>query len=125
MDIAKKYEDVVAERDAALAREDSLREELDRTKKAYEAYGIDFDRSEEKAAALQQLLTVAEHRAGELESEVVRLTDLAAANYEAWFIARAERDRLIATPNPPTATGIPAFAYCSAALKPAAEGDGS
>ena len=29
MDIAKKYEDVVAERDAALAREDALREDLE------------------------------------------------------------------------------------------------
>ena len=52
----------VSERDydAALSREAALREELDRTKKAYEVYGIDFDRSEEKDEALQQRLTVAE-----------------------------------------------------------------
>lgn len=47
--------------DAALARGAALREELERTKKAYEAYGIDFDRSEEKAEALQQRLTVTEN----------------------------------------------------------------
>ena len=57
------------------AREAALREELERTKKAYEAYGIDFDRSEEKSEALQQRLTVAEQRAGELE----RLIDSGAA----------------------------------------------
>lgn len=72
MTIPLKYEDVVAKLDAALAREAALREELDRTKKAYEAYGIDFDRSEEKASALQQRLTVAEQRASKLESELER-----------------------------------------------------
>ncbi len=55
------------------AERNGLREELERTKKAYEAYGIDFDRSEEKSEALQQRLTVAEQRAGELELENAEL----------------------------------------------------
>ena len=87
MNIPPKYEDVVAQLEASNklcdsiersmknhrhelglsnSREAALREELDRTKKSYEAYGIDFDRSEERAAALQQRLTVAEQREAEL-----------------------------------------------------------
>jgi len=76
------------DRDSSEKREDALREELERTKKAYEAYGIDFDRSEEKVEVLQQRLTVAEQRAGELEgllreaATTCRVNDLIiSANY--------------------------------------------
>lgn len=55
MTIAKKYEDVVAERDAALAREAALREELANTQ---ELAGLNA----KLALALQQRLTGAEQR---------------------------------------------------------------
>lgn len=72
--------------DAALSREAALREELDRTKKAYEAYGIDFDRSEEKAEDLQQRLTAAEQALIERNEFIKELID--EAGYD-WLSSKA------------------------------------
>ena len=86
------------------AERNGLREELERTKKAYEAYGIDFDRSEEKAEALQQRLTVAEQREAELEG---LLREVANLDPRGEFL------------------GWQLDGKIDAALKPAAEGEGS
>ena len=63
MNIPLKYEDVVAKLDAALAREAAFREELTALRESYEAMR---DRKN-SIVDLQQRLTVAEQRAGDLE----------------------------------------------------------
>lgn len=60
MNIPPKYEDVVAHRDAALGREAVLRESLTDKREEYNKLGDRYD-------ALQQRLTVAEQRVGDLE----------------------------------------------------------
>lgn len=60
MTIPLKYEDVVAKLGAALGREADLRESLTDKREEYNKLGDRYD-------ALQQRLTVAEHRAGEFE----------------------------------------------------------
>lgn len=60
MNIAPKYEDVVANLDAALGREDALREELS-------TLADDYCEKVDDILDLQQRLTVAEQRVGELE----------------------------------------------------------
>ena len=104
MTIAKKYEGVVAERDAALAREAALREELSEVKRhvknadmVFDLLRIACDATGETTAlvysklgdmlnasaerdALQQRLTVAEKRASVLESaarEMIRIAGIA------------------------------------------------
>lgn len=83
MNIPPKCEDLHLKIAELERREAALKNELDRTKKAYEAYGIDFDRSEEKASALQQCLIVAEQRAGELE---VLLREVASLDPQGEFL---------------------------------------
>lgn len=80
MNIPPKYEDVVANLDAALAREAALREELERAKSRYdrEVLGLNNEGDpiggdpaggyKNDNARLQQRLAVAEQRAGELEA---------------------------------------------------------
>lgn len=93
MNIPPKYEDVVAKLEAALAHEDSMREELGMVRKAVPNSTLEL-------VSLQQRLTVAEKRAGELE-ELLRECQpaLEKAGYSTWQIDEA--------------------------LKPAAEGEGS
>ena len=166
MTIPPKYEDIVAELEASNklcdsiersmknhrhelglsnSREAALREELDRTKKSYEAYGIDFDRSEERAAALQQRLTVAEQRISELESLLSEIVGLdPRGEFLGWQLdgkidaalkPAAEEGALGARPVgcccPPIGhAGIWAAAICPVHFglrrpKPSAEGEGS
>ena len=136
MNIPPKYEDVVAEladatdtieymrkeRVRAEEREAALREELDRTKKAYEAYGIDFDRSEEKAEGLQQRLTVADQRVDDLEG-LLRDADRAHGNMllsdppqEAWKYHRiSERIAAALKPAEYPVSILPDFWPCKSA----------
>lgn len=71
MTIAKKYEDVIAEHDAALAREAALREELAMSREAFkeELDGVKYTRRKFRQVrdALQQRLTVAEHLLSQVE----------------------------------------------------------
>lgn len=60
MNIAPKYEDVVAKLDAALGRETALREELDQARETGKSYM-------EMSEVLQQRLTVAERRLSQVE----------------------------------------------------------
>lgn len=99
MNIPPKYEDVVANLDAALAREAALREELATSREAFkeELEGVKYTRRKfrQERDALQQRLTAAEQRADLLEG-------------------------LLKSGSSPT------YAHCSAvmeALKPAAEPD--
>lgn len=66
MNIAKKYEDVVAERDAALAREAALDDHLDAALRQVKA---NWDYAQDK----QQRLTVAEQRAAVMEKALSRI----------------------------------------------------
>lgn len=65
MSIPPKYEDVVANLDAALGREAALRESLTDKREEYNKLGDRYD-------ALQQRLTVAEQRSGEMEGLLSR-----------------------------------------------------
>jgi len=80
MTIAKKYEDVVAERDDALAREAALREELYTVRDLHAKQCCVFcnDTGNLRAVhdTLQQRLTVAEQRAGELEALLLESNEL-------------------------------------------------
>lgn len=107
MNIPLKYEDVVAQLDAALGREAAFREEIEMAKQVQEATDdivtmVDGQRDHwiEKCGLLKQRLAVAEQRAGELLI-MLRM---------AWGYdhVSAEDCRRI-----------------DAALKPAAEGEGS
>ena len=69
MNIPLKYEDVVAQLNAALVREAALREELDALRESYEAMR---DRKN-SIVDLQQRLTVAEQRAGVMEKALTRI----------------------------------------------------
>lgn len=118
--------------DAALAREAALREELDMVRKA-------VPNSTRELVSLQQRLTVAETREFQLNRALggmlfayddgvgrewsAPLLDYARELTPAIKFKPIEKNGLIAISNPPTATGIPAFAYCSDALKPAEEVD--
>lgn len=89
MNIAKKYEDVVVERDAALGREAALREELatiysDRdAEKEMKAKARDQrDVQTIRACELQRRLAVAEQRAEMLEREFKKLRDVAHGCYQ-------------------------------------------
>ena len=92
MTIPPKYEDVVANLDAALGREAALRESLHDKREDYNKLGDRYD-------ALQQRLTVSEQILREVQK---------AARKQDW------------------ASGYPEiFSRVDAALKPAAEGEGS
>ena len=69
MNIPPKYEDVVANLDAALAREAALREELAALRESYEAMR---DRKN-SIVDLQQRLTVAEQRADDMVYAIGRI----------------------------------------------------
>ena len=71
MSIPPKYEDVVANLDAAIGREAALREEL---AGANRRLGTCINQIEEQ----QQRLTVAEQRVGELESAAREMLRIAA-----------------------------------------------
>ena len=97
MNIPPKYEDVVANLDAALAREAALRESLTDKRDEYNKLGDRYD-------ALQQRLTVAEQREAELEGFLREVANLdPRGEFLGWQL-----DGKI-----------------DAALKPAAEGEGS
>lgn len=129
MNIPKKYEDVVAERDAALARETALREEL---ASAYRCIGSCTEQIEEQ----QQRLTVVEAREFQLNRALggmlfayddgvgrawsAPLMDYARKLATAMEFRPVERNGPAVISNPATNDGVPAFAYCSAALKQAA-----
>lgn len=67
MTIPKKYEDVVAELDAALAREDALRKELADWKARCSRRVDDIKLVVEARDAIQQRLTVSERRLSQVE----------------------------------------------------------
>ena len=69
MNIPPKYEDVVANLDAALAREAALRESLTDKREEYNKIGDRYD-------AIQQRLTVAEQREAELEGLLREVANL-------------------------------------------------
>ena len=126
MDIAKKYEDVVAERDSALAREAALRDELAEVKRhvkqadmvfnmlriACDATGEttalvysklgDMLNAKAEAEALQQRLTVAEQLLGD------------------WYAANANGEILVADSAYKIVTETAEMLH-EEALKPAAE----
>lgn len=104
----------------------ALREELDRTKKAYEAYGIDFDRSEERAAALQQRLTVAEQRNSALEAALKFYADgdhLLLADADAWDTCSGEPVNFLH--DDAGTASVEDGSIAKAELNPAEEGEGS
>lgn len=96
MNIPPKYEDVVANLDAALGREVALREELSKL-------ADDYCEKVDDILDLQQRLTVAEQRSGEMEGLLSRC---AAFTHDLLNPISLRRD-------------------ISAALKPAEEGEGS
>ena len=67
MTIPMKYEDVVAQLDAALGREAALREELETEKTGAEGIYQQLEFCQKQRDALQQRLTVAEQRVDLLE----------------------------------------------------------
>ena len=89
MDIAPKYEDVVAKLDAALGREAALREELRLAKSLQTTTDaivmmVDAQRDHwiEKCGGLKQRLTVSEQRAEMFEREFKKLRDVAYGCYQ-------------------------------------------
>ena len=79
MNIPMKYEDVVAQLDAALSREAALREELESIKASVDGYDSPehaaqvADEMGHQCDALQQRLTVAEQRVGVMEKALTRI----------------------------------------------------
>lgn len=74
MNIPPKYEDVVAQLEAALAREAALRDELDCP------FRIEHH-SKRLIEGLKQRLTVAEHRSGELEAALINVRETLGREY--------------------------------------------
>lgn len=127
-----------AEREAALREElakfkagcvdlSSQVRELEHKMDYYKGEGL-------RADALQQRLTVAEQLMqefcdrvdrGEVRSKATYAKFKAALKPAAECVDLRMGSGLAVISNPPTATGIPAFAYCSAALKPAADAKSS
>jgi len=77
MNIPPEYEDVVAKLDAALSREAALREELAALRESYEAMR---DRKN-SIVDLQQRLTFAERRAGDLETALINVRETLGREY--------------------------------------------
>lgn len=101
MNIPPKYEDVMAQLDAALGREAAFREELAALRESYEAMR---DRKN-SIVDLQQRLTVAEHREADLKKLLCDVINEATTGFAALKVDLAHR--------------------VNDALKPAAEGEGS
>ena len=112
MNIPPKYEDVVAKLDAALGREDALREELRLAKSLQTTtdaivmmVDAQRDRWIEKCGDLKQRLTFAEQRAADLKKLLCDVINEAPTGFAALKVDLANR--------------------VNDALKPAAEGEGS
>lgn len=112
MNIPPKYEDVVAQLDEATGREAALRKELESIKASVDGYDSPehaaqvADEMGHQCDALQQRLTVAEQRVGELE-ELLRDCVNEFSTSEASQFELEMLNKILA------------------ALKPAAEGEGS
>ena len=107
MNIPPKYEDVVAQLEAALGREAALREELEAESKGADRAAESLMEWRLDCVALQQRLTVSEQRSAELESaarEMLRIAGIANQGSNAYNRA---------------------IINLHSALKPAAEGEGS
>lgn len=105
MNIPPKHEDVVANLDAALGREDALREELYQAKKARDAEMLNGVRT-------QQRLTVAEQRAVKFEGLLLQTNEL---------LYQIQGD-----PGAVPSSSVDAMrGEVFTALKPCAEGEGS
>lgn len=151
-EVGRLYDSLVhrsnREREASYKREDALREELARSNESAQKCIESADRqhlravnAERELDALQQRLTVAEQRAGELEVEVARLNrvklalkELAESRADNCSVYRhqlVERDNLLSIGLSMINRGIVSFDdQCEyrqklSALKPAAEGEGS
>jgi len=101
--------------DAALSREAALREEIELAKQVQEATDaivamVDGQRDHwiEKCGLLKQRLTVAERRAGDLESALINVRETLGREYWDQYAGLDETRDIL-----------------DAALKPAAEGEGS
>lgn len=130
MNIPMKYEDVVAKLDAALGREAALREELDTVRDLHAkqccVFCNDTGNLRSVHAALQQRLTVAEQRNVALEAALKFYADgdhLLLADADAWDTCSGEPINFLH--DEAGTASVEDGSIAKAALKPAAEGEGS